>query len=158
MFRTAARRLASRERAHGLHAICRPRVHIQWPRCLCLKMVLMEEISNKRQQFVQMLSNPLYLQHLAAQKLLDNEDFVAYLKYLQYFREPKYLRYLMYGCLIKTRLPCPADHCISKFRYPGPTLRALELLQEERFRKDILIPEVMSRMVAEGFRASTSAV
>ncbi|CZT17144.1 related to Mediator of RNA polymerase II transcription subunit 31 [Ramularia collo-cygni] len=87
-------------------------------------------------EFVQMLSNPLYLQHLATQKLLDNEEFIAYLKYLQYFREPKYLRHLM---------------------YPGPTLRALELLQEERFRKDILIPEVMSRMVEEGFRASTSA-
>jgi mediator of RNA polymerase II transcription subunit 31 len=41
-------------------------------------------------------------------------------------------------------------------RYPGPTLRALELLQEERFRKDILIPEVVNRMVQEGFEASIS--
>lgn len=50
--------------------------------------------SDRSPQFVQMLSNPLYLQHLAAQKLLDNEDFIAYIRYLQYFREPKYLRYL----------------------------------------------------------------
>lgn len=41
-----------------------------------------------------MLSNPQYLNYLAAQKLLDNEEFIAYLEYLQYFREPKYLRYL----------------------------------------------------------------
>ncbi|CAK4028913.1 Mediator of RNA polymerase II transcription subunit 31 [Lecanosticta acicola] len=86
-------------------------------------------------EFVQMLSNPQYLNYLAAQKLLDNAEFIAYLEYLQYFREPKYLRYL---------------------QYPGPTLRALELLQEERFRKDILIPEVRDRMIAEGFEAAIS--
>ncbi|KJX98345.1 mediator of rna polymerase ii transcription subunit 31 like protein [Zymoseptoria brevis] len=86
-------------------------------------------------EFVQMLSNPLYLQHLATQKLLDKPEFIAYLNYLQYFREPKYLRYL---------------------QYPGPTIRALELLQEERFRKDIIIPEVVNRMVQEGFEASIS--
>lgn len=45
-------------------------------------------------QFVQMLANPHYLNHLATQKLLDNEEFIAYLDYLQYFRQPKYLRYL----------------------------------------------------------------
>ena len=43
-----------------------------------------------------MLANPLYLQHLASQKLLDDESFVAYLSYLQYFRRPEYLRYLQY--------------------------------------------------------------
>lgn len=45
-------------------------------------------------QFVQMLANPQYLQHLADKKLLENEEFIAYLEYLQYFREPRYLRYL----------------------------------------------------------------
>lgn len=45
-------------------------------------------------QFVQMLANPRYLNHLATQKLFDNEEFVAYLQYLQYFRQPKYIRYL----------------------------------------------------------------
>lgn len=43
-------------------------------------------------------------------------------------------------------------------RYPGPTLRALELLQQERFRKDILIPETVARMVEEGFEASTAGL
>lgn len=45
-------------------------------------------------QFVQCLSNPLYLNYLATQKLLDNPEFVAYLDYLQYFGEPKYIKYL----------------------------------------------------------------
>ncbi|KXT14694.1 hypothetical protein AC579_6377 [Pseudocercospora musae] len=86
-------------------------------------------------EFVQMLSNPHYLQHLAAQKLLDNDEFLSYLDYLQYFRQPKYVRFL---------------------QYPGPTLRALDLLKEEQFRKDILIPEVVERMIQQGFEAATS--
>jgi len=88
-------------------------------------------------EFVQCLSNPLYLNHLATQKLLDNPEFIAYLDYLQYFSEPKYIKYLS---------------------YPGPTIRALELLQQERFRKDILIPETVARMVEEGFAASTNGL
>ncbi|KAK4634972.1 Mediator of RNA polymerase II transcription subunit 31 [Fulvia fulva] len=84
-------------------------------------------------EFVQMLANPHYLSHLATQKLLDNEEFIAYLDYLQYFRQPKYLRYL---------------------QYPTPTLRALELLQEESFRKAILIPGVVEQMNTEGFQAA----
>lgn len=47
-----------------------------------------------RTQFVQSLSNPYYLQYLAAEKYLDNEEFIAYLEYLQYFKETKYLKYL----------------------------------------------------------------
>lgn len=46
-----------------------------------------------------MLANPHYLSHLATQKLLDNEEFIAYLDYLQYFRQPKYLRYLQYAAI-----------------------------------------------------------
>ena len=42
-------------------------------------------------------------------------------------------------------------------RYPGPTLRALELLQQEQFRKDILIPETVNRMYEEGLAASELA-
>ncbi|KAJ9668161.1 Mediator of RNA polymerase II transcription subunit 31 [Coniosporium apollinis] len=84
-------------------------------------------------EFVQCLANPHYLNHLATQKLLDNPEFVAYLDYLQYFKEPKYVKYLV---------------------YPGPTLRALQLLQQEQFRKDILSPQLVMRMVEEGLKAS----
>ncbi|KAF7845841.1 hypothetical protein BT93_L0385 [Corymbia citriodora subsp. variegata] len=88
-------------------------------------------------EFVQSLSNPLYLQYLASQKYFESREFVAYLEYLQYFQEPKYLKYL---------------------QYPGPTLRALQLLQEERFRKDILIPAVVDEMARQGFEAATAGL
>ena len=45
-------------------------------------------------QFVQCLSNPLYLNYLASEKYLENEEFIAYLEYLQYFQDPNYLKYL----------------------------------------------------------------
>lgn len=79
-------------------------------------------------KFVQSLANPYYLNHLASQKLLQDPSFVAYLNYLQYFAKPEYARYLS---------------------YPGPTLKALELLQQEKFRQDILSPETVGRL-AEG--------
>ena len=80
-------------------------------------------------EFVAMLSSPLYLNHLASLKLLQAPDFVAYLKYLQYWTRPEYIKYLS---------------------YPGPTIRALELLQEERFRTEILSPEVVGIIDAGG--------
>lgn len=76
-------------------------------------------------EFVQSLSNPFYLNHLASQHLFQDRSFVAYLDYLQYFTTPEYTKYL---------------------NYPGPTLKALELLQQERFRQDILRPEVAAAL------------
>lgn len=105
-------------------------------------------------KFVQSLSNPYYLQHLAGQKYLENEEFIAYLAYLQYFQEPRYLKYLQYVCPVI----CLYSSAHERGRYPGPTLRALELLQEERFRKDILIPAVVEAMVREGFEAATGGL
>ncbi|KAI1033632.1 hypothetical protein LB504_012657 [Fusarium proliferatum] len=72
-------------------------------------------------EFVQSLANPAYLNHLASQKLLSQPAFVAYLGYLQYWSKPPYLKYLT---------------------YPGPTLRHLELLQQETFRQQIISPDV----------------
>lgn len=84
-------------------------------------------------QFVQSLANPFYLNHLASQKLLTQPAFVAYLAYLQYWSRPPYLKYLT---------------------YPGPTLRHLELLQQERFRQDIMSPDLVQRLVEEGMRSA----
>ncbi|OLN96438.1 Mediator of RNA polymerase II transcription subunit 31 [Colletotrichum chlorophyti] len=84
-------------------------------------------------EFVQALANPFYLNHLATQKLLTRPEFVAYLSYLQYWTRPPYLKYLM---------------------YPGPTLKHLELLQQEQFRQDIISPELMQRLIDDGMRAA----
>ena len=84
-------------------------------------------------EFVTMLSSPLYLNHLASLKLLQAPDFLAYLDYLQYWTRPEYITYLT---------------------YPGPTIRALELLREERFRMEILSPEVVGRLMQEGVKGS----
>lgn len=84
-------------------------------------------------QFVQSLANPFYLNHLASQKLLSQPAFIAYLDYLQYWSRPPYLKYLT---------------------YPGPTLRHLELLQQERFRQDIISPDLVQRLVEEEMRAA----
>ncbi|KAL8683104.1 MAG: hypothetical protein Q9186_000918 [Xanthomendoza sp. 1 TL-2023] len=87
-------------------------------------------------EFVQALANPFYLNHLASQKLLQDPTFVEYLKYLQYFTQPEYIKYLS---------------------YPGPTLNALELLQQEKFRQDILSPEVVARLAEETLSSSIKA-
>ncbi|KAG6019205.1 hypothetical protein E4U40_007290 [Claviceps sp. LM458 group G5] len=84
-------------------------------------------------EFVQALANPYYLNHIASQKLLSQPAFVAYLDYLQYWTRPPYLKYLT---------------------YPGPTLRHLELLQEERFRQDIMSPDLVRWLVEEDMRAA----
>lgn len=42
----------------------------------------------------------------------------------------------------------------SDYRYPGPTLKALELLQQEQFRKDILRPDVVERLATEWMSAA----
>ncbi|MCJ1355562.1 MAG: suppressor of hpr1 [Icmadophila ericetorum] len=83
-------------------------------------------------EFVSLLSSPAYLSHLASQKYLSSPPFVAYLSYLQYWSTPPYIQYLS---------------------YPGPTLRALEMLQREDFRKDVLRPEVVGRWGEELYRA-----
>ncbi|KAK5991044.1 Mediator of RNA polymerase II transcription subunit 31 [Cladobotryum mycophilum] len=84
-------------------------------------------------EFVQSLANPYYLNHLASQKLLTQPAFVAYLAYLQYWSKPPYLKYLT---------------------YPGPTLRHLELLQKERFRQDIMSPDLVQMLVEEEMKAA----
>ncbi|KAL9581337.1 MAG: hypothetical protein Q9212_003958 [Teloschistes hypoglaucus] len=84
-------------------------------------------------EFVQALANPYYLNHLASQNWLQDSSFIEYLKYLQYFNKPEYITYLS---------------------YPAPTLKALELLQQEKFRQDILSPDVVARLAEETVLAS----
>ncbi|KAF1971916.1 SOH1-domain-containing protein [Bimuria novae-zelandiae CBS 107.79] len=87
-------------------------------------------------EFVQCLANPAYLNYLAQQKILDKPDFINYLGYLQYFKDPKYSKFL---------------------HHPGPTLRALELLQQEPFRAEILNPSLFNYMTIEGLKNAIPA-
>ncbi|KAI0169804.1 SOH1-domain-containing protein [Hypoxylon sp. FL1284] len=84
-------------------------------------------------EFVQSLANPSYLNHLASQKYFSEPTFVAYLAYLRYWTRPPYLKYLT---------------------YPGPTLKHLELLQDERFRQDIISPDLVQKLAADGAEAT----
>jgi len=82
---------------------------------------------------VQALGNPAYLNHLASRKLLSNPSFIAYLDYLQYWTRPPYIKYLT---------------------YPGPALKNLQLLQQEKFRQDIISPDLVHLMISEGMKAA----
>lgn len=100
-------------------------------------------------EFVSSLANPYYLSHLAVTypNLLgisrsgddtdtdtpanpDAQAFAAYLAYLySYWKTPEYAQFLT---------------------HPGPTLRALRLLQEETFRRDIIRPQVIEGLAGVG--------
>ena len=46
-------------------------------------------------QFVQCLANPLYLRELHMQGILDKPEMMNYLKYLEYWRQPEYVRFIV---------------------------------------------------------------
>ena len=88
-------------------------------------------------EFVTMIGNPKYLQYLAAQKYLQSPAFIAYLQYLRYFEKAPYVQYLL---------------------YPGPSLQALQLLQTEEFRRDILRPDIVGAWAETLLRAGESGI
>ncbi|KAF7725483.1 hypothetical protein EC973_009583 [Apophysomyces ossiformis] len=47
-------------------------------------------------EFVQCLANPWYLNHLAQQQYFKDEDFIRYLEYLQYWKQPEYAKFVAY--------------------------------------------------------------
>ncbi|KIV79864.1 hypothetical protein PV11_07406 [Exophiala sideris] len=95
-------------------------------------------------EFVLCLANPHYLQYLAvnyphllnkptaSHSSIDIEEsdaarFARYLNYLyDNWRTPQYAKYLT---------------------HPGATLRNLELLQQEQFRRDIIRPDVVAKLL-----------
>nr|XP_035934280.1 mediator of RNA polymerase II transcription subunit 31 isoform X2 [Halichoerus grypus] len=82
-------------------------------------------------EFVQCLANPNYLNFLAQRGYFKDKAFVNYLKYLLYWKEPEYAKYL--NCLhLNTRhshlqlgllrCPLPGYPCFCSFLPPGSTL------------------------------------
>ena len=55
-----------------------------------------EERFNIELEFVQNLANPKYLNHLAQNGYFEQESFIAFLKYLRYWKEPEYIVYLIF--------------------------------------------------------------
>mmetsp|Transcript_4901 Transcript_4901/g.5422 ORF Transcript_4901/g.5422 Transcript_4901/m.5422 type:complete len:136 (-) Transcript_4901:490-897(-) len=76
-------------------------------------------------EFVQSLANIQYLNHLAQNNYLSNPEFLNYIEYLNYWKEPEYSKYLVY------------PNC----------LHILTLLQNEEFRKNILVPDFMNTVM-----------
>eukprot|EP00924_Labyrinthula_sp_SR-Ha-C_P013621 maker-scaffold_5-snap-gene-8.12-mRNA-1 protein AED:0.02 eAED:0.02 QI:99/1/1/1/0/0/2/287/129 len=71
-------------------------------------------------EFVQTLANPDYLNFLAQNLFFEDETFLNYIKYLQYWRDPKYSKYIIYP----------------------QSLYFLNLLSDEEFRTKLKNPEV----------------
>lgn len=69
-------------------------------------------------EFVQCLANPTYIHYLAQNRYFEDEAFIGYLKYLQYWQRPNYIKFIMY------------PHC----------LFFLELLQNPTFRNAMAHP------------------
>lgn len=69
-------------------------------------------------EFVQCLANPTYIHYLAQNRYFEDEAFIGYLKYLQYWQRPEYIKFIMY------------PHC----------LYFLELLQNASFRTAMAHP------------------
>lgn len=69
-------------------------------------------------EFIELLSNPHYLQYLAQSDLLSNPDFINYLEYLQYWHQSQYIPYI---------------------NHPH-SLYFLELLLQPSFRQSLLDP------------------
>ena len=47
-------------------------------------------------EFVQNLANPSYLHYLAQHRYFQDEQFMHFLKYLEYWRQPAYMKYLVF--------------------------------------------------------------
>ncbi|XP_062092250.1 mediator of RNA polymerase II transcription subunit 31 isoform X1 [Humulus lupulus] len=69
-------------------------------------------------EFVQCFANPTYIHYLAQNRYFEDEAFIGYLKYLQYWQQPEYMKFIMY------------PHC----------LFFLELLQNANFRNAMAHP------------------
>ncbi|KAJ0110748.1 hypothetical protein Patl1_01371 [Pistacia atlantica] len=94
-------------------------------------------------EFVQCLANPTYIHYLAQNRYFEDEAFIGYLKYLQYWQRPEYTKYIMLKG-DKPLLIQLVNFFIfllegDGFRYPH-CLFFLELLQNANFRNAMAHP------------------
>jgi mediator of RNA polymerase II transcription subunit 31 len=118
-----------------------------------------ERVKNRKRfelelEFVQALANPFYLHSLAQQGILYQPAFINYLKYLLYWKEKDYARFILWvlsslppflALALLTVFPWRAA-----FSYPH-ALHHLELLQHAEFRLEIMKDEWRERLNQKQF-------
>jgi mediator of RNA polymerase II transcription subunit 31 len=108
-------------------------------------------------EFVQSLSNPQYLNCiylivqfltsvLAQSKYFEDEAFMNYLAYLEYFRNREYAKFITY--------PLPLSTQLTAYRYPA-CLHILTLLKQGEFRDAITRGDIAKRLADEIFEHFT---
>jgi mediator of RNA polymerase II transcription subunit 31 len=90
-------------------------------------------------EFVQGLGNPFYLHNLANQGYMDDPAFINYLKYLCYWKDKEYARFILY---VGSALDRPEHERTSFYRYPQ-ALHHLDLLQHVQFRQSLKDPRIV---------------
>jgi mediator of RNA polymerase II transcription subunit 31 len=80
-------------------------------------------------EFIELLANPWYLQHLAQHKYFDDANFLRYLDYLSYWSLPAYARHVTH------------THALA----------FLEMLRSPAFRAQLLVPAYVEQLHAQQF-------
>lgn len=61
-------------------------------------------------EFIQSLASPAYLHYLATSGVLNQKEFLDFLRYLRYWKQPQYAKYITYPhCLYFLDLLVPPD-------------------------------------------------
>ena len=59
-------------------------------------MIILYYVIVKQLEFVQSLASPAYLHYLATSGILYQSTFLDFLRYLRYWKQPQYAKYLLY--------------------------------------------------------------
>ncbi|KAL5787387.1 hypothetical protein ACOSP7_004336 [Xanthoceras sorbifolium] len=110
-------------------------------------------------EFVQCLANPNYIHYLAQNRYFEDEAFIGYLKYLQYWKQPEYVKFIMYPhCLYFLSLLQNAN-----FRNAMAHPATKELAHRQQFHfwknyKNNRLKHVMSRDFAGPVASSSASI
>ncbi|GIQ90398.1 mediator complex, subunit Med31, partial [Kipferlia bialata] len=82
-------------------------------------------------EFVQLLADPFYINHLAHHLYFDNPAFINYLKYLQYWTRPEYLRFIQYPvCLRHLKQLLDPDYIARLKQSPCVDMTHFQMMQQ----------------------------
>jgi mediator of RNA polymerase II transcription subunit 31 len=87
-------------------------------------------------EFIQSLANPFYLHSLAQQNILERPAFINFLKYLLYFKEKDYARFIQLDIVVHLCMLALLITRACLCSYPH-ALHHLDLLQHAQFRSEM---------------------